>query len=72
MALWLVRAGSHGEYEKRFLEDNKIYLTWEGINTDLSKFTSKENLRDYLEKTFPDSSKGKITNHTSQIGTFIG
>jgi restriction system protein len=71
MALWLVRAGSHGEYEKRFLEDNKIYLTWEGINTDLSKFTSKENLRDYLGKTFPDSSKGKITNHTSQIGTFI-
>lgn len=71
MALWLVRAGSHGEYEKRFLEDNKIYLTWEGIDTDLSKFTSKENLRDYLEKTFPDSSKGKITNHTSQIGTFI-
>lgn len=39
MALWLVRAGSHGEHEKRFLEDNKIYLTWEGINTDLSRYT---------------------------------
>jgi len=27
-------------------------------------------LRNYLEKIFPDSSKGKITNHTSQIWAF--
>jgi restriction system protein len=71
MALWLVRAGSHGEYEKRFLEDAKIYLTWEGIDTDLGKITSKGDLRDYLEKTYPDSSKGMITNHTGQIWAFI-
>jgi restriction system protein len=70
MALWLVRAGSHGEYEKRFLEDTKIYLTWEGIDTNLGKFTSKEDLRDYLEKTYPDSSKGKIRNNTGQIWVF--
>jgi restriction system protein len=70
MALWLVRAGSHGEYEKRFLEDNKIYLTWEDIDTDLGKLTIKENLRGYLEKTYPDSSKGKITNHIGQIWAF--
>ncbi len=72
MALWLVRAGRHGEYEKRFLEENKIYLTWEGIDTDLRNFPDKENLREYLEKIYPNSSKGKITNHTGQIGAFIG
>jgi restriction system protein len=71
MALWLVRAGSHGEYEKRFLEENRIYLTWEGIDTNLSQFTTKESLRDYLEKIYPNSSKGKIINHSGQIGAFI-
>ena len=70
MALWLVRAGSHGEYEKRFLEDSKIYLTWEDIDTDLGKLTTKDSLRGYLEKTYPDSSKGKITNHIGQIQAF--
>ena len=30
MGLWLVRGGSHGEYEKRFLDDNYLYLTWTG------------------------------------------
>ena len=32
MALWLVRAGSHGEYEQKFLEENRIYLTWHNLN----------------------------------------
>ena|SRR5271165_5434339 len=30
MALWLVRAGSHGEHETRFLEEKRVYLTWDG------------------------------------------
>ena len=29
MSLWLVRAGSHGEFEKKFLEENRVYLTWD-------------------------------------------
>jgi hypothetical protein len=24
-------------YEKQFIQDNKIYLTWDGLNNDLSK-----------------------------------
>ena len=36
MALWLVRAGRHGEYEKKFLDENRIYLTWDGLSHDLA------------------------------------
>jgi len=35
MALWLVRAGRHGDYEKKFLDENRVYLTWEGLSHDL-------------------------------------
>ena len=37
MALRLVRAGRHGENEHRFLDEGRSYLTWSGINRDLSK-----------------------------------
>ena len=36
MSIWLFRAGRNGEYESRFLEDKRIYLTWDGLNVDLS------------------------------------
>ena len=32
MALWLVRGGKHGEFEEKFFEDKKIYLTWDHLN----------------------------------------
>jgi len=37
MALWLVRAGRHGQFEARFLEDKRIYVTWHGLRVDLGK-----------------------------------
>ena len=35
MTLWLCRSGKHCEHESKFLNDEKIYLTWWGLNTDL-------------------------------------
>ena len=29
MAIWLIRAGSHGEHEQKFIQDKRvIYLGW--------------------------------------------
>jgi len=41
MAIWLVRAGKFGEFESKFLNESKIYLTWERSNHDLSLIKSK-------------------------------
>ena len=30
MAIWLIRAGSHGKNEQKFIQENRIYVTWEG------------------------------------------
>jgi restriction system protein len=29
MAICLIRAGSHGEYEQKFITENHVYVTWE-------------------------------------------
>ncbi len=71
MALWLVRAGAHGEYEKKFLEENRVYLTWNSLSHDLTEFNERRQLRDHLEKkVYPDSTKAQISNYLSQIWAF--
>ena len=70
MALWLVRAGKHGEYEQLFLESNRIYLTWERLSHDLSKLQDKPALRKLLQEVYPDAPTGKISTNTGQIWIF--
>jgi restriction system protein len=54
MALWLFRAGRHGEYEKRFLEENRIYLTWGNLPYDLSKIEKQRAIYELLLKMYPE------------------
>lgn len=70
MALWLVRAGAHGEYEKKFLDENRIYLTWDLLSHDLASLKDRAQLRTLLEKVYPDAPKGRITNNLGQIWAF--
>jgi hypothetical protein len=70
MALWLSRAGGHGEYEKRFLNDRRIYLTWEGLTYDLSELNTKQELRTLLEKVYENSKALTIRNWVGQIWAF--
>ena len=51
MALWLVRAGHHGEFERKFLDDKRVYPTWEGLARDLSAVESQTALREILAET---------------------
>ena len=60
MALWLVRAGSHGEHEQKFLDDNRVYLTWDGVDNDLSKVKTFEGVKEILIEKFSDLSKNGI------------
>ena len=71
MALWLVRAGKHGQFEEKFLEEGRIYLTWGKLSEDLSKLETRDQFRAVLESFLPDASKGKITNNLGQIWAFV-
>ncbi|EKN3395853.1 restriction endonuclease [Yersinia aldovae] len=70
MELWLTRAGSQGEFEQKFLEEGRIYLTWDELNNDLSKFDSRQNLLELLQRIYPSEKLKRLQNHSSQIWPF--
>jgi restriction system protein len=71
MALWLVRSGRYGEHTQRFLDEKRIYLTWDGLNSDLSKLASRDALLELLADVYPQQSPNQRTNHVAQIWAFV-
>jgi restriction system protein len=70
MALWLFRAGRNGEYEKRFLEESRVYLTWNNLDYDLSALKTKKDLYELLVQVYPESKMPTVRNWTGQIWPF--
>ncbi|WP_229297109.1 hypothetical protein [Herbaspirillum sp. CAH-3] len=44
MAIWLIRAGSHGEYKQKFVQEGRVYVTWDELNLDLAKLQQRGEL----------------------------
>lgn len=70
MAIWLVRAGSHGEYEQKFIQESRVYVTWDDLKLDLGKLQQREELRTEMEHLYPESKPKAIQNWVSQVWPF--
>lgn len=70
MAIWLTRAGSHGEYEQKFIQENRVYLTWDGLGVDLAKLTERPLLVAEMSARYPDTKPKAILNWASQVWPF--
>ena len=70
MAIWLIRAGSHGEYEQKFIQENRVYVTWDGLDVNLAKLKQRADLTAAMTERYPDSKPKKITNWVSQVWPF--
>src|SRR5688572_27172654 len=70
MALWLVRSGSHGEYEKQFLDDKKIYFQWSHLEADLAKPPSKDEMFALLREFYPREGTDRVWTWTRQAWQF--
>ena len=70
MALWLTRSGRHCEHESKFLDEGRIYLTWRGLQHDLSRLSDREQLLAVLEEVYPDASLGRRRQNSGQIWAF--
>jgi len=44
MAIWLIRAGFHGEYEQKFIQNNRVYVTLDNLDIDLAKLKQRADL----------------------------
>lgn len=70
MALWLIRAGSHGEHEQKFLDESRVYVTWGGFDVNLADLGDVGALREALAARYPSHSRKKVINHASQLWPF--
>lgn len=70
MAIWLIRAGSHGEYEQKFIQENRVYVTWDGLDVDLAKLNERPELVAAMTQRYPDTKPKAILNWVSQVWPF--
>ena len=70
MALWLTRAGKHGEHELKFLESGRVYFTWESLNKDLEIAKDLSQMYEIFQETYPDTATGTIQNWGRQGAQF--
>ena len=70
MVMWLCRAGRIGEYESRFLEDKRIYCTWDNLRKPLTGFENKQDLLQYFDEIYPGNKIKTIMNWASQVWPF--
>lgn len=70
MAIWLIRAGSHGEYEQKFIQENRVYVTWDELDLDLSKLQQRGELSAAMAQRYPDAKPKAILNWVSQVWPF--
>jgi restriction system protein len=70
MAVWLIRAGSHGEYEQKFIQENRVYVTWDGLDVNLAKLTGRPELVAAMTQRYVDTKPKAILNWVSQVWPF--
>ena len=70
MALWLIRAGKHGEHEE-FVMSQQIAVHGNTILRDLSKISSRSTLRILIDSNYPDVPPKTIESWSIQLWTFL-
>ena len=70
MAVWMIRAGSHGENELKFVQDCRVYVTWDDLDVNLAKLSTRADLKDVMTQRYPDAKVKQIISWVSQVWPF--
>ena len=70
MAVWVCRAGKRGIYHSMFIDENRIFLAWEGLDKDLSLFDNYELMKDYVRVECDDQTQKAASTHANQVKIF--
>jgi restriction system protein len=70
MTVWLVRAGAHGEHESRFLQEKRVFLTFNGLDIDLKNLSSRSALSQKLGDLNPEAKDKTLQTWVSQVWPF--
>ena len=69
MAVWLVRAGRHGEQEQVALDNNVVAIGWNEL-PDLSVVTDRQGMVALYTRFHQDDSRARIAQQVSQLWSF--
>jgi predicted Mrr-cat superfamily restriction endonuclease len=69
MTVWLCRAGLKGEYENKFIDQNKIFLIG-SVSIDLTGKTDMEELMRTISRAYPTEPDGSVTTMSVQARAF--
>ncbi len=70
MSMWLCRAGKFGEYENKFIEEKRIYCTWNNLAKPITSFATKQALQQYFVDNDSDTKIKTAMNWASQVWPF--
>lgn len=71
MAIWLIRAGKSGEYENKFLNEGRVYFTWDNITENLTGVKEYPAVYDVMSNAYPGKKKRQIGNNAGQLYAFL-
>ncbi len=72
MALWLVLGRSYGEHEAKFIDENKVCLTWgEFTATDMTGIADYDGIRQRVSQSSPNEPVRKLGNWSGQVWAFV-
>jgi restriction system protein len=69
MAVWVVRAGRHGEREQFALDNSLAVIGWDEL-PDLGPISGREQLEQLCRRTYPQEKPNTVTNWVAQIWAF--
>ena len=69
MAVWIVRGGNNGEAEATALENNLLLIGWPALG-DITGVLSKEEMRDVLQRSYPEFPSGRVANNATSLWYF--
>src|SRR4051794_34317476 len=70
MRAWMIRAGQSGEREQAALDLGRVIAGWSETD-DLSPYSDRESLRDYIRSVYPSASRALVANWTGQLWRFL-
>jgi len=70
MAIWIIRAGGHGQFEQKFIEDKRVYVTWDGLRRNLAELEERSDLLSILGEIYPDAKRKRLYHWLGQIWPF--
>ena len=69
--MWVCRTGRKSLDIEMFLENNKIYLPWEGYNANYGECTDLTKFREIVIKEKNTDNRTTISNWSSQLFQFV-